>query len=154
MYNILPIYDSIAKQNFRKDYCYNDACCTFNLLTPPERLPTFQLTRPQDVSGINHVYLYDTTDTLISDIVANIPAGDLTYETNGSTDWISYFGNIDLLADLPCGTYYLKITDRYNTWYTELFTVKQFTIDTTFKILYNDTQVITVDDGTDDLIYK
>jgi hypothetical protein len=155
MFNVLPVYDDINKQNFRKEICFNDVC-TFQLLTTTRRLPPFQFRRPYSLSGVDEIDLYCYDDTLAySDLLSEIDATEITIENSDANDWITYFGNKDINITLPCGTFYLKITDGDgNIYYTELFTVSDFTdnsVDQLIKIYDSELPVIDINNGTDNL---
>lgn len=123
----LPIYDSIEKQVHRKEWLHNDVC-TAPLISSKNRLLPFQIKRQSRYNTIASIKLFCFNDTEIEDIYTTIETKDITIVTSSENmDYITYFANYDLTEDLPCGKYYLKITDSIDIWYSEIFEVKNFT---------------------------
>lgn len=116
----LPIYDSRDKQ-FHRSVNYD--VCTFELLCSQYRLLPWQFRRPPSVATITSIKLTCYNEENEYEILADIPSGDLSYATTSGWDYISYHGAQDLLDTLPCGNYYLVITDGTDTWYSEVFKV-------------------------------
>lgn len=155
MFNVLPIYDTKDKQNFRREICGGDVC-TFKLICGQTRFLPFQFMRPYSIANLVSISLYCFDDTLYdSGILLLIDPSEITIENAGATDWITYFGNKDLSQSIPCGTYYFKIIDDdSNIWYSELFTVETFNDNTTdilIKVYDSELPVIDINDGTDSL---
>jgi hypothetical protein len=123
----LPFYDSTDKQNFRDKYCYNDIC-TFKLLTHPRRLIPFQWLRPSRYNLITTLKLVCADDAGYEvDLLPLLPA-PLTIVTNTTTeqDRIIYFADADMTSDMPCGCYYIEMSDGVSTWYSEVICIVEF----------------------------
>lgn len=124
LHTVLPIYDSVSKQFFRNNEL-NDVC-TFRLLCGRHRLLPFQFRRTPDYNTISSIMLMCYNESYSDEILPNIPADDLDIQTAGGYDYITYFGAQELDELLPCGDYYLKITDGAgNIWYSEVFHVTE-----------------------------
>jgi hypothetical protein len=50
--------------------------------------------------------------------------------TVGTSQYLIYYGAQISGLDMNCGNYYLKVSDNTNTWYSEVFTVKDFATNT------------------------
>ncbi len=111
LFTVFPIFDDMSKQNRFKEGCKDDVC-TFRLYCPKERLLPFQFRRVPSAAVINSIKLICHDGIYFEDILADIPVGQLEYATAGGFDYITYYGTEDLDEDLPCGDYYLEITDE------------------------------------------
>ncbi len=105
-------YDSKAKQNRYKEFCEN--LCNFYLLNTNTNLPPFQIKAPDGVIGVESWSLVSVDedceyllDTSLIEIVVTIDGDRITY----------YGQDID---DLPCGKFYMVLSDGVTTWYSEL----------------------------------
>ena len=129
-----PVYDTVEKQNFRHSWCYDDVS-TFALITSSLRLLPMQFKRSLDPTVFTDLTftLWTYDDMTATDITTIIPSADFNISTIDGEDWLTYYGNIELLSELDCGVYYLEISDGTNTWYTEVFTVKQFETSTDIR---------------------
>lgn len=128
LFTVFPIYDSLYKQNQYKivdNNAYLSDVCTFKLYTPKERLLPFQFRRTPSVATLTHIYLVCHNGTNSTDILPDIPAGQIEYSTAGGWDYITYYGSEDLTEDLPCGDFYLEIHDGTYIWYSEVFHVSE-----------------------------
>lgn len=122
LYTILPFYDSVSKQNFKKEWMYNDIC-TVPLICSQNRLLPFQVYRASRYNTISSLEIYCYDGTLIDSILSHIPAGDIDIVSAQGKDYIIYYGKKDLTDDLDAGFYYLKLYDGVQYWYSEVFRV-------------------------------
>lgn len=129
IYQTLPFYDSVDKQNFKQKWMYKDLCSSY-LICPRNRLLPFQINRPTISNVIKYVFLYNYDGTIIGDILPNINATDIKIVSAGFTDYITYYGNKDLSNNLSCGLYYIAVYDNNQYWYSEVFRVDCFDIST------------------------
>ena len=118
-----PFYTSRSKQNFRKDWAYNDVC-TFQLISPFNRLLPFQIRRPNNPATITTVELWCYDDSYQMDLLSYMT---FDYASIEGFDYITYTGD-ELLdgggaaaLDGVCGDFYLVIGDGTNVWYSEVF---------------------------------
>jgi len=125
IYSVLPFYDSVDKQNFKKEWMYNDVF-TVPLICPKNKLLPFQVKRSNKYNTLVSLELYCYDGTLIDDILADIPAGDIDIVSSQGYDFIIYYGNKALSNDLSGGFYFLKLYDGSQYWYSEIFNVKCF----------------------------
>jgi len=128
LFTVFPIYDDILMQNqyklIEKDQYLNDVSL-FKLYCPKERLLPFQFRRAPSVALLTTINLYTYNGILIGDILPDIPAFQIEYSYASGWDYITYYGSDDLTDDLPCGDYYLEITDGTTFWYSEVFHVSE-----------------------------
>jgi len=124
----LRILDNLSKQNFRRKWC-NEDVCSFKNRTTKLRLPPFQFDRSTIPNNITSILIHCYNDSSSDEIIGTINTNDLDITTLNGVDIITYYGNIDLSAELDCGTFYLEITDGINIWFTEVFTVEEFDND-------------------------
>ena len=117
---VFPIYDSIDKQFHRS--VGNDVC-TFKLITSMYRLLPFQFRRAPSVDLITSIKVVCYNEATETEILPDIPTGQMHYATTSGWDYITYFGSEDLDEVLDAGDFYLEITDGENTWYSEVFHV-------------------------------
>lgn len=124
-YSILPWYDSINQQYWRKSYVYGQV---WPLVCKTQRLPPFQVIRrvedpvlgPLTSFTITRVETQTTTEML-----SNMITGGLTIEAFTEYDIIVYPGLADLTdITLPEGQYYCTMTDGTYTWVSEIFVMK------------------------------
>ena len=117
---VFPIYDSIDKQFHRS--VGNDVC-TFKLITSMYRLLPFQFRRAPSVDLITSIKVVCYNEATETEILPDIPAGQMHYVTTSGWDYITYFGSDDLDEVLDAGDFYLKLSDGTDTWYSEVFHV-------------------------------
>ena len=138
LYSVLPFYDSVAKQNFKKDWMHYDLC-TSALISPKNRFLPFQFVRATKYNPIVSLKLYCYDGTFIEDLLGDIPAGDIDIITAQAVDYTVYYGNKDLTDDLPCGFHYLEAYDGVQYWFSEVFKVIDFSFTTIKKVVQVDT---------------
>jgi hypothetical protein len=131
MINKLPLplavgYTSKDHQNWKQTFRAGDYS-TFNLVSPRDRLLPFQYRRPSVPDATIDIKLYSAlTDGLLYNMNTFISAADISIQTRGITDYVTYFGHraFSLAHQLDCGIYYIGVSDDYNDEvYSEIFTV-------------------------------
>lgn len=130
--SVLPWYDSISRQNHRRDYAYGNV---YQLITPDRKLLPFQIRRSTRSNSVTKVLLRSIDGKLIADITNQIKETGLTvkrFETEGY-DLIIYPGTLHMAIKTPEGLYYAEITDGVQNWYSEVFNVVR-TINDYMKI--------------------
>lgn len=118
--SVLPWYDSIERQNHRRDYAFGNI---YPLITPVQKLLPFQMRRDTRTNEITQVILYDLTGNKIADITTAMKETGLIinrYEDDGY-DLIIYPGNLLMAIKMPEGMYYVTMSDGVQTWYSEVF---------------------------------
>ena len=143
--SVLPFYESVEKQNHRKDYAFGEI---FPLFTPDKRVLPFQIIRPHRANGIVGAWLYDLTEHSIADITIPLKDSGLAIHSYGANgyDVITYHGQLPLSIDTPEGRYYIHMTDGVQNWYSEVFTIVRF-VDSYLKIAYRDFANLQFDSG-------
>lgn len=119
LFSAWRFYDNINKQNRYKDYC--SALCEFTLKTNSDALIPFMF-RALSIGNITDFKLVsidgDCENYLDPSVLQT--ASYLGYE------YLYYLG-ADITGGLPCGTFYVSITDDLgNTWHSELIEVLTF----------------------------
>lgn len=143
---ILPFYDTVLKQNHRKDYSFGE---TFALFTPDRTILPFQIVRPTGPSSISHVLLRYPDGTLYANITtAMIDTGlEIVPFASDGYDIIKYRGILPMGAiTTPEGRWYLEIYDGANTWYSDIFTIV-LDMECYLKISYSDVSDIELSFG-------
>ena len=152
LFTIFPIYKNILDQHHRKDAMTGDLndVSTAPLWCPKTRLLPFQFRQPSTWRELTSIMLVTYGTTSGDEIITDIPAGELTYDTADGYLYCTYYGSKNLTTEMECGTYYLRMYDGANTWYSEVFTVIDIT---TGEVVVgpNDTDDYIVND-TDELI--
>lgn len=131
---------TVEKQNRNKGHC--QGICPFQYFSQLNKIPTFLFNANTntvvDTSGITFWEIWCESDDFYLDITAKKTNLQVTV-ANGS-DYIYYDGD-DLSITLPCGYYYMKMTAGGQTFYSEVFYVKDFTaydyIQDTDKTLFS-----------------
>ena len=145
--SILPVYDSLLKQNHRKDYAFGEI---FPLVTPHKTILPFQrirATKPDPVELIV-AKLYNLKGEEILDISAPLKATGLKinrYPTLGF-DVIIYPGNEQMNIDLEVGFYYLELNDGTQTFYSEVFNMV-YDLSNCLKIEFWDNENVAINSG-------
>ena len=120
-----PFYDSVDHQNFKKEWMYDDLC-SVKLICSKNRLLPFQVQRRTVCNIITQLDLYSYDGTYMRSVLSDIDAADFIIKSTTVNDRIIYYGAKDLIQDLPCGCYYLVMSDNRQTWYGEVFSVQDF----------------------------
>lgn len=120
--SVLPWYDSIQRQNHRRDYAFGNI---FPLITPDRKLLPFQIRRPTRKNEISQILLKDITGKQIADITSQMKETGLTVKQFSSDgyDLIIYPGNLPMAIMTPEGQYYAEIYDGAQRWYSEVFNI-------------------------------
>lgn len=120
--SVLPWYDSIKKQNHRKDYAYGNV---YQLITPDRKLLPFQFIRQTRINPISKVILKSIEGKTIADITEQMIETGLTVKqfSDDGYDLIIYPGTLPMAIATPEGLYYCEIEDGAQTWYSEVFNI-------------------------------
>ena len=120
--SVLPWYDSINRQNHRRDYAYGNI---YQLITPDRKLLPFQIRRNTRSNSISQVLLKNVEGKTIANITAQMKETGLTvkrFSANGY-DLIIYPGTLPMAINTPEGLYYAEISDGAQRWYSEVFNI-------------------------------
>lgn len=118
----LPWYDSIEKQNHRKDYAYGNV---YPLITPDRLLLPFQILRSTRSNNITQVLIKRLNGKLLADITEPMQETGLKikrFQEEGY-DIIIYPGIIPMAINTPEGQYYAELSDGVERWYSEVLTI-------------------------------
>lgn len=136
--SVLPWYDSISRQNHRRDYAYGNV---YQLITPDRKLLPFQFRRETRTNPISKVLLKGIDGKVISDITQQMDETGLTIKrfVEDGYDLIIYPGLLPMATPTPEGLYYAELTDGVETWYSEVFNIVR-TVDDYLSIEWWDEQ--------------
>ena len=125
--SVLPWYDSINRQNHRRDYAYGNI---YQLITPDRKLLPFQIRRSTRSNGISQVLLRNIEGKQIANITSQIKETGLTVKRFSADgyDLIIYPGILPMAITTPEGLYYAEISDGVQRWYSEEFNIER-TVD-------------------------
>jgi hypothetical protein len=143
--SILPFYNSLQKQNHRKDYAFNKI---YPLFTPNQTILPFQILREHSEDSLSSAILKNRYGDTVADITAQLVSNGLainSYEGYGY-DVIVYPGILALTTVTSEGLYYLELSDTSNTWYSDMFTMVN-TINDCLKIAYKNGDTLIFDTG-------
>lgn len=121
-----PWYSEIDRQNRYKEHCAN--VCTFRLLTPINTILPFNLNTRTSIIGPGDILswkVFCENGALQQDLSAYITPY-LEVELANSVSYITYaeFDIPNLV--LPCGSYYMVIETTFDSFYSEVFYVEDF----------------------------
>jgi len=119
----LAFYDSVDKQNHRKDYAFGEA---YPLYTPSRRILPFQIIRStRAIAAIPYAALHNLDGSVFLDITAPMISGGLEVVSHSSLgfDVIKYPDPAVMAITTPEGQYYLEIYDGTQRWYSEVFII-------------------------------
>lgn len=123
----LKWYDTIEKQNFRREWVKTGLRNYNVLLSPKNSILPFQVRRYHSLLPINTLDLYDAvTDVFYEDILAKLPApanNHIKVYQMGIADNIVFTQTTAFSTNLDEGTYYLHLSDGVNNFYSEVFKV-------------------------------
>ena len=133
-------YEKKENQTFRRCECEaaTGTASAFKLITNTEIILPFQLKRPGFGPPISVFELWSINQTtgaevLVKNMLLTIPAtgtGFFDILNFGTEDYILFYGT-DTPGLLPAGgPYYFVFGDGINTFYSEVFSVLDFNIDT------------------------
>jgi len=161
---ILPFrfYDDIEKQmRYRGCGRYNQSDITHDeyLISYGCRLLPFQIRRSADPSTTTNLSIVNVATDAETDLTGFVNANDWDIRTIGEYDYITYFGQYDILDGADCViddcVYYAKFNDGNYTWYSELFKVVMSGFDgTDYRIWSTARGAFRTWDGTDLRITK
>lgn len=141
LFTPLRFYDALDKQTRYRSNC--ESACNFYQLSDNTRLPTFMF-RASSIGTIQEFKVIGVDDECELDIeITNINiVSYLGYE-------YAYYSG-DSIDNLPCGKFYIRISDETQTWYSELFElVDMSAVDVTSDYLTDDDGVTLTTDGGD-----
>lgn len=120
--SVLPWYDSINRQNHRRDYAYGNI---YQLITPDRMLLPFQIRRITRENEISQVILRNIEGKEIANITSQIIETGLIIKrfTADGYDLIIYPGILPMAITTPEGLYYAEISDGVQRWYSEVFNI-------------------------------
>lgn len=122
-YSILPFYDSLSQQHWRKSYVYEQVWPLVSLI---QRVPPFQIIRTTDLTDpITSVTITYIPTMSVTDITTHLTNTGLEILNFTAYDIIRYPG-LQNMTDITFqeGHYYLTMTDGTNTWYSEVFCMR------------------------------
>lgn len=129
-FKILPFYDTVEKQRYRRDFIDGDRFTVDDWIAPHNLLLPFQILRNNRVNAITEFALYSFDDTHEYNLLSLIVTGQLriktVYKAGIAYNAIVYYAQKELSIDISCGQYYYRVSDGIETWYSEIFTVKAF----------------------------
>ena len=140
--SVLPWYDSINRQNHRRDYAYGNI---YQLITPDRKLLPFQIRRSTRTNEILQVLLRNIEGKQIADITSQIKETGLTVKRFSADgyDLIIYPGILPMAITTPEGLYYAEISDGVQRWYSEIFNIVR-TVDEYMKIEWWDEATVRI----------
>lgn len=133
--NVLRWVESLSLQDHRKWWAYG---ALLPVLTESDTIPPFQLPKPADGADVASLTLVNFKTGAQTDILSNAQASGLELLTfdDYNYDLIVYSGTLRLgVAGIQNTDYYLKMSDGFRTWYSEVFTMCS-TVDDLIKIEY------------------
>ena len=136
--SVLPWYDSISRQNHRRDYAYGNV---YQLITPDRKLLPFQIRRDTRSNSISQVLLKNIEGKTIADITSHMKETGLIVKsfTDDGYDLIIYPGTLPMAITTPEGLYYAELSDGVQRWYSEVFNIVR-TVDDYLSIEWWDEQ--------------
>lgn len=141
----LPWYDSLERQNHRRDYAFGNV---FPLITPDRKLLPFQIRRNTRSNGITKLVLRNLQGQQIADIRSQMIETGLhvkRFQSEGY-DLIIYTGNLPMAITTHEGLYYAEMSDGVQTWYSEVFDIVR-TVDEYMMIEWWDEQPLYYEGG-------
>ena len=144
----LKFYNSIEELNYKKRWVYGDTKAA-EIICPRDAIVPFQIVRNGSPLTLSFLSLIDAESGGMTDLKALLEDGELTYETTeNKTDYITYFGTRALKSLIPCGKYniYAKSIFPLTELYSEVITVKDFQIFDSFRVKYDNRNLITFND--------
>ncbi len=139
----LPFYDSVNKQNHRKDYAFGEVFC---LATPDRKILPFQIQREHRGNSITSALLKNVDGTTFLNVLSEMNATGLVVNFYTDYDIVQYPGILTMAITTPEGQYYLQISDGVETWYSDVFTIIR-NLDGYLKIEYYDAESLVLDNG-------
>lgn len=149
--SILPIYNSLAEQNSRKDYAFGEE---YSLITQHQHILPFQKvrdTRPDVVEEMS-IKLMRKGGIAVRNIESEMIAAGLHINRYASYGFdVIIFPDTDSLdiEDMDEGKYYLEIFDGVDTFYSEVFHVVN-DVSNFLKIEFWDTENMEIKEGVID----
>lgn len=143
--SVLPFYDSVEKQNHRKDYAFGEI---YSLITPNKKILPFQICRDHRLDDFFKINLRNIDGTIHANILSEMVSTGLVinqYDSYGY-DIIQYPGIFQLATDTPEGLYYVELSDGIETWYSEVFNIVR-NVDDYLSVQYWDYESLLFDDG-------
>lgn len=149
--SVLPFYDSLERQNHRKDYAFGNI---FPLFAPANILLPFQIMTPRTSKpSFIDVHLNDRNGKDVMSLTSAMKEVGLTFvplEEQG-IGIIVFPAILPMATDMRDGVYYLTVYDNTQTYYSEMFTVVQ-NVEKYMKIEWWDEENLLFDAGA--IIYN
>jgi hypothetical protein len=141
----LPFYDSVERQNHRKDYAFGEVFC---LGTPDRKILPFQIIREHRTNQIVYAKLRKKDGTEFLDVLNELSATGLLVNqyTASGYDVIVYPGILPMAITTPEGEYYLHLSDGVQNWFSDVFTIV-YNLSEYLKIEYSDADSLVFDNG-------
>jgi hypothetical protein len=96
----------------------------FDILTPADRIPPFQIIRASNIHPLTDITvqaIYPATSAIVDLKALRDPATPMQLTTlNNGTDIIiwDHSESNPFIADITGGRFYIKVSDTVNTWYS------------------------------------
>lgn len=145
--SVLPWYNSIDQQNARKWWVYGRV---YPLYTLAGFILPFQILRShRSGTAVTLFEIYDKNGIYIGNYLQQIRDAGITIKSFGQFgyDVIVFSGQLPILTQFENGQYYAVLSDGFQTWYSEIFTVVN-DIQPYLKITWWDIDDFTMDAGT------
>lgn len=122
--NVLPFYDSLDKQDYKKFYAYGNV---FDLIAPNNKLLPFQISTPTHPSDIAIVYLWNIEKNTRVDITSECISAGIKrkrYAANGYDLIINDSALIFPNLIIENGLHYIEVRSSGTIYHSEVFSVK------------------------------
>lgn len=146
--SVLPFYASIEEQNRNKWWAYGR---TYPLYVPILHILPFQVIRPHSTRALTVFDLYKCDGTLVGHFIQNLLEAGVVIENKGDYDVIVFGGQTPVFTNILSGSYYAKLSDGVNTWYSDFF-YEFDRPDSLLKLTWWDIDDLVMDAGT--IVYK
>lgn len=145
----LRFYDSVDKQNFRREWIHDSGLVNQKkqggvnvVINPINTIIPFQIRRRKNPNPVTvfDLYAYDTvSETFIYDqnLITNIVgtfSDNMRIVQTQVADNIIWQPRESFINNLPCGLYYVVVSDGITTWYSEVFEVIAGLDTTEYKV--------------------
>lgn len=141
--SVLPWYSSVQDQNARKWWAYGRA---YPLYVPQGHIPTFQILREHSSAEIVSFELYKCDGTFVDDFLDEMLSGGLAMERVGQYDVLLFGSQSQVLLGVDVGTYYAKVSDGNESWYSDFFTMTD-RLEHLVKVVWWDESNLEMDAG-------
>lgn len=150
-FSVLPFYDSLDKQNHRKDYAFGNI---YPLIAQANYLLPFQIVTPRTSKpSFIDVTLLDRNGKKIKSLTSAMGEAGLAFVplSDQNVGVIVFPAILPMATDMRNGVYYLQVYDNNTTYYSEMFTIVQ-NVDEYLKIEWWDEENLIFDECA--IVYK